>query len=127
MRAVILDTNFLLVPHQFKINVLAALERIIEGPHELIVSTPIINEVEAISKSKGKKGAAARVALVAIERKKIRCVESEEQDADSWILNYCSEHRDSVVCTNDIDLRQMLKKLRIRVISMRSRATIFWA
>lgn len=127
MRTVIMDTNFLLVPHQFKINVMAQLERLIEGPHELAVSEAIINELKGISSSHGKKGAAARIALEAIKRERIKTLETPEKDADAWILGYCAEKKDSIVCTNDMELRAKLKRMAVRVVAMKSRARIGWA
>lgn len=127
MRTVILDTNFLLVPHQFKINVMVGLERLIEGPHELAVSAAIISELKGIAVGRGKAGAAARIALEAIRRKRIKTIRSAEKDADTWILHYCRETPETIVCTNDADLRRKVKTLGCRAITMKSRARIGWA
>ena len=126
MKSVIIDTNFLLVPHQFGINIIEQLERLIEVPHEMVVSSAIIHELNGIAKNRGKTGAAARVALQAVEKKKIRCIESQEKDADTWIMVYCSENPGTIVCTNDVELKHKLKGLTVRIVVMRNRARISW-
>ncbi len=128
MKTVILDTNFLLIPHQFRINIIAELEKLLEEAHELVVSTAIIGELSGVGRGRGKDAVAARVALEAIRKNKIRTLETEETDADRWILDYCAGHPGTIVCTNDIELRKALKKeTNARVIVMRTRTRIFWA
>ncbi len=128
MKTVILDTNFLLIPHQFRINILEELERLLEEAHELAVSSPIIGELKGIAKDRGKAGIGARIALEAIKRNKIRIIEAKERDADLWILDYCAGHPGTIVCTNDANLRKLLKgKTDARLIVMRTRTKIFWA
>lgn len=127
MKPIILDTNFLLIPHQFKINIIAEIERLIEGAHKLIVSEPIIAELEGLGKERGKEGVAARVALEIIQKNKIQIIKSKEKNADKWIIDYCSKHS-AIVCTNDFELRKELKKKTdAQIIVMRTRTRIFWA
>ncbi|MFA5076949.1 MAG: PIN domain-containing protein [Candidatus Micrarchaeia archaeon] len=127
MRTVILDTNFLLIPHQFRINIMEELERLIEGPHELAVSDAIVHELKGLARGRGKEGVAARVALEGIARKKIKTIKSAETNADRWIAEYCAENPGTIVCTNDIALRRELKAAGARIIVMRTRTRIFWA
>ncbi|MDD5337562.1 MAG: hypothetical protein PHS02_03710 [Candidatus ainarchaeum sp.] len=126
MRTVILDTNFLLIPHQFRIDIVGELEKLIEGPHQLAVSDAIIGELRGLAKSHGKEGAAARVALEGIRKGAIKIMEGREQDADRWIVDYCSKNPGTVVCTNDVALRRELKKFHVRIVVMRTRTRIFW-
>ncbi len=42
MRKVILDTNFLLIPFKFKIDVFGEIERLVEEPHEILVPSGVI-------------------------------------------------------------------------------------
>lgn len=127
MKTVILDTNFLLIPHQFKINILAELERLLQEPHEIVVCTSIIEELRKIAEGRGKDGVAARVALEGIAQKKIKVLGSKGINADDWIIQYCEKQVRTIVCTNDVKLRKELKKIGARIITMRTRTKIFWA
>ncbi len=126
MKTVILDTNFLLIPHQYKIDILAKLEHLFEESYELVVSSAIIGELNGLIKSRRKDGIAARVALIGIKKKNIRIIETNETNTDKWIIDYCTAHPDIIVCTNDIELKRILKKMRTRIITMRTRTSIFW-
>ncbi len=124
---VILDTNFLLIPHQFRINIIAELEKLIESAHELVVGEPVRTELEGLAKGRTKEGVAAKVALEALRRGKLKEISSGEKDADRWILDYCTRNPGTIVCTNDIELRKKLKGTGTRIITMRTRTRIFWA
>jgi rRNA-processing protein FCF1 len=129
MKTVILDTNFLLIPHQFRINILAELEKLVESAHEFVIGEPVMAELRGLAKSRGKKGIAARVALAGIEKHGMRIIPSPIPRADDWVAEYCKENPGVIVCTNDIELRRRLKGLgnRTRLIVMRTRTKIFWA
>ncbi len=128
-KTVVLDTNFLLIPHQFKINVMAELDKLVDTAHELVVGEPIVAEVRGLASGRGKAGIAARVALEAIRRNKIKVIPSPLTDGDEWIVEYCKAHPKTIVCTNDLELRRRLKAegTGTRIIVMRTRTKIFWA
>ncbi len=117
---VILDTNFLLIPYQYKINIIKEIERLINEPYELVVPERVIWELKRMLKTKKRSKFAARLALEMIEKNKIKIIPSEGY-VDDFIVNFCKRNR-CVVCTNDYNLKKRLKG--IRIISMRSRASI---
>ncbi len=128
MKTIILDTNFLLIPYQFKINIMAALDKLVESAHELAVGEPVLAELKRLSKGRKKESIAARVALEIIERNKLRIIESNIRAADDWIVEYCKANPRTIVCTNDIGIRTRLKaETHSRIIVMRTRTKIFWA
>ncbi|MGV8176420.1 MAG: PIN domain-containing protein [Candidatus Bilamarchaeaceae archaeon] len=120
-KEVVLDTNFLLLPYQFKIDVFDQLSLLLETGHILVVSTPILRELEAISRVKGPRGMAARFGLKLLKAKKAKVVETK-LCADDWIAEY-SHEKDIAVCSNDYGLRRRLKK-GTRMIGMKSRSRI---
>lgn len=122
MKKVLLDTNFLLVPYQFKIDVFTKIEELLEQPHQFIVPSGVIGELEKLGKGKGKEGAAARLGLKLIAHNKPIVVESEG-NVDSWILGYAGK-TGVIVATNDRKLRVKLKKNRVKVISLLSRSKV---
>jgi hypothetical protein len=118
----VLDTNFLLVPYQFGVDVLKGMEELLEAPHKLIVPTGVVKELEKLGKGKGKEGAAARLALKIIGLKEVEKVKSAGI-VDDWIAEY-AEREGAVVCTNDAVLRHRLKKAGVKVVSLRSRSRL---
>lgn len=118
---VILDTNFLMLAYQFKIDIFRELEEILPK-HELVISNKILHELKKISKSNKKSKPAARFALKLLESKEIRIIESKKQ-ADEWIFDYARENR-SIVCTNDLDLKEKLKRDGIKVIGLKGKTKI---
>ncbi len=121
-RPVILDTNFLLVPFQFKINVLKELDYLIEVSHRFVISSRTIDELKKLSESTGKKGAAARVALKMVEGNRIDIIKNDMK-VDDWIVEYAKEHN-AIVCTNDAPLRKRLKPHGIKVAAVKSRSKL---
>lgn len=123
-RPVILDTNFLLVPFQFKIDILRELEYLLEVSHHYVISSKTIDELKKLGKTIGKDGMAARLALKLVEanKAKIEIIKSSEY-VDEWIVGYATR-TGAIVCTNDSALRRKLRSLDIKVISMKSKSKL---
>lgn len=123
-RPIVLDTNFLLVPFQFKIDILKELDFLVDVSHRFVVSSRTVEELKAIGKAVGKDGMAARLALKMLEanRERIAIVESDVE-VDDWIVSYASENR-AIVCTNDSNLRRRLKQAGVKVAAMKSRSKV---
>jgi len=121
MRQLILDTNFLLVPFQFKVDVFTELDHIMEGPYQLVSSTQVLRELRKIAKNTGRSGSAARFALKLLEANKdrIKIVESD-QPVDDWVVEYSKENK-AFAATNDIKLKKRLRKFGIKVIGLRTK------
>lgn len=120
-RPVILDTNFLLLPYRFKINIINELDYLIEVSHCFVISSRILDELKKLSRSLGKDGVAARLALkmVASPKSKIEVIETDVP-VDDWIVDYAKDNN-AIVCTNDAKLRKRLKGLKIVVLKSRSK------
>ena len=126
-RSVILDTNFLLIPYQFKINIIKELDYLIDIPHSLVVSKGILRELNTIAKSQGKRGVAARVGLKMVEFNKDRIeIVDDDSNVDDWVLDYATKNN-SIVCTNDVILRKRLKPHNIKVVVLKSKSKLGFA
>src|SRR3989338_2216273 len=69
---IVLDTNFLLIPGQFKVDIFRELERIIDAPYRLVVLDATIDELKELRDKKGAKGKdkdAAKLALKLVQAK----------------------------------------------------------
>ena len=115
---VLLDTNALMMPAQFRIDLFDELRQLV-GAFEPLVLEQGVKELEGLSTGLGRDGAAARCGLALAE--KCRAVRPEHPvcgSADDQIIAYAAKDRCYVV-TNDRQLREALLARGIGVISMR--------
>ena len=122
MRKILLDTNFLLVPYQFKVDIFSEIDRIIIAKYELIVLDKTVDELEKIVKNqKGRDREAAKFALKIIENKKPIMIKAKsDKKTDDVILDYAIKE-DYSVATQDKDLKRKLINHGIEVIVLRKK------
>ncbi len=113
----ILDTNFLIDIIRFKID-LDELDSLFLTPFELLTLDSVIKELEKISKTNSQESKYAKVALELVKIKKIKTLKVKET-TDKAILNLAN--KETVVATNDIELRKKLKALGIKTIYLKSK------
>ena len=113
VQAVLLDTNALLLPFQFRLNLEAELRRLI-GDHELYVPSPVLDELRGLSKTTQEAKAALRLAS------RFRLLDAEGE-ADDVIVEAAARMR-AVVVTNDAGLLRRLKEARVPRVFLRSRS-----
>lgn len=117
---VLLDTNALMIPVQFGIDLFGNLREIL-GSFEPVTVPGVVSELKGISRGKGRDSAAARVGLIIAEQ--CTLVDTDvrrDLDADEQIVLYAAA-TGSVVVTNDQELRKTLHRRGVDVISMRNR------
>ena len=122
MKKIILDTNFLTIPYQFGIDIFEEIERVVEGDYELTTLDSIVEELKKLTKSKGKEALAARVALTLIKEKNIKVIKTGEKNVDIKI--YRMTDKNTIVATNDRNLRRRLKNKNVKVLYLRSKKHI---
>lgn len=126
-KKVFLDTNFLLIPFEFKIDVFSELNYLIESNFQIFLPSGVISELKKLAKGRGKEGLAAKFALkivaVYLEKKKISKIRSSGY-VDDWLFYTGKNDSNAIICTNDTRLRRKLKSARIPVITMKSRSKV---
>ena len=122
MKRIILDTNFLTIPYQFNIDIFEEIDRVVEGDYELTTLDCVVEELKKLKKSRGKDAAAAKVALILIKEKNIKVINTGEKNVDIKI--YRMADKNTIVATNDRDLRQRLKNKNVKVLYLRSKKRI---
>jgi rRNA-processing protein FCF1 len=123
-RLVVLDTNILLVPFQFKINILDELDYLVDVSHRFVVSSRTVEELKHIGKLVGKDGMAARLAIKMLDANKERIdIVKSDIEVDDWIVDYSKENR-AIVVTNDSALRRRLKAAKVKVAAMKSKSKV---
>ena len=121
MKKIILDTNFLLIPGIFCVDIFSEIKRVCDFKYELCVIDRTINELEHIViSSKGKYKKAASLSLELIKKNRVKIIKTEKNMSvdDSIVL---LSNKNCIVATQDKDLKRRLKKVRIPIITMRQK------
>ena len=119
MKKIILDTNFLLIPAQFKVDIFSEIERICSFRYEICVIDKTLDELNKIIKEqKGKHKYSAKLALQLIKAKKLTIIKTNSKEYTDNIL---LEMKDCVIATQDKELIKRLKKNSIKTITLRQK------
>jgi hypothetical protein len=121
MKKILLDTNFLLIPLQFKIDIFSEIDRIMLEKYKLYTLDKIIDELKSIQENpeqsrKNKK--AAKLALQLMKAKKIDILKTKK---DKPADNIIADLKDYIIATQDIALKRRLKAKKIRIITLRAK------
>jgi hypothetical protein len=118
---VILDSNALFVPLQFKIDIFQELKTLLDRNFEPIIISPVKREIDRIAEMdspKMRKRGAYALELV----EKCRLIEMEEEgSADDAIVKAAHELH-AAVFTNDMQLRKRLRNINTPVIYVRQKS-----
>ena len=113
---ILLDANALMMPFQFRVDLLGELRNLI-GAYEPLILTEVILELQGLSRGRGKGGSAARSALILSQRCSETASGYSDGTVDEKIVRFAGEHG-CMVCTNDRDLRETLLSRGIPVITL---------
>ena len=120
MKKIILDTNFLMIPYKFRVDIFSEISRICSFNYKLFIMEKTMEELKGIMKNQsGKDKKAAEFALKLIGLKNIETITSKENDVDSAILNIAG--KDVVVATLDGFLKRQLAEKGASVIVLRQK------
>ncbi|MCX6815286.1 MAG: DNA-binding protein [Candidatus Aenigmarchaeota archaeon] len=109
----LLDTNFLLLPHQFGVDIFEYLKY-----YDIATLSSCIEELKKLAKKKGDTAVAARVALLLLKQKNVKIIHTKEKTVDKAILDYALQEK-CTVGTNDKELIKALKKHSVKVIRLK--------
>jgi len=116
MRAVVLDTNALMMPYQFGINIEKELSRLL-GICRIIVPRTVVEEIEKLAEQGGEMGRAAKLGLSIIKKRGFRLMETENK-GDDGVLETAVK-MDAAIVTNDKELKRRAKELNLPIIYLR--------
>lgn len=111
---VLLDTNMMLVPHQFGVDVFSFL-----SDYKIFTLSSCVDELKSIAKKRGDDGKAAKIALALIEEKGIDVVKTKNKGDDA-IKKFAAAEK-CTVATNDAELGKFLKSKGISVIRLKQK------
>ncbi|ASJ03051.1 nucleotide-binding protein [Thermococcus profundus] len=120
---VVPDTNFLLVPGQFGVDIIGELQRVLDVKFRVIVPNVVLDELSVIErKSRGRDLMAVRMAKKLAERFDVVEVgRFGERPIDDQIFDFAVENERVIVCTNDKGLKRRLRERGVPVVYLRSK------
>lgn len=122
MKHIILDTNFLLIPAQFKVDIFSEIERVMEEPYDVCIVDKTIDELKSLKiKASGKDKRAADLALQLIKAKKVRHLKTEKNLNTDKLIVKLAKSPDYIVATQDMDLKRILKENKVQIIILRQK------
>jgi hypothetical protein len=119
MKKIILDTNFLTLPHQFNVDIFEEINRIMEEEYELITLSSVIGELKKISESRGNDAVAAKIALELVEKKNVKVINTNNKNVDNAIVAIADKN--TIIATNDKALKKKIKNKNVKVIYLRGK------
>ena len=120
MKRIILDTNFLMIPYKFRVDIFSEVNRICDFNYELYIFESSIGELRNIAENQsGIDKKAAQFALKLVKLKNIGIIKSGETDVDELMLD--SVNNDTIMATQDIQLKRQLLEKGASVIMLRQK------
>ena len=119
---VLLDTNALLMPAQFGIDLYDGLMALF-GDFEPVTLEEVMGELSGLARGRGRDAAAARVGIAMARRSTVVPSGSTAEHVDDRVIEYAQREGCTVV-TNDRQLRNALLREGIDVVSMRRGRTL---
>lgn len=120
---VIIDTNFLMLPGSRGIDIFSEIAKLMDEPHELYVVDKTLEELQTIISKDGKKkdGFNAKLGFILAKQKSLKTLtSSKEEYVDSAIVRIVSQSpQKTIVATQDKELQGELKKLSVRIITIK--------
>jgi len=121
-KKIIIDTNFLLIPGQFKIDIFSEIERIADFNYKLFIIDKTIDELKNIIKNEQsrRQRESAKLGLELIKKKDLKTIRTTaEKSVDDLILDIAN--KGTIVATQDKELKKRLREKGISIITMRAK------
>jgi len=122
IKTILLDTNFLLIPFQFKVDIFTQIDKISAFKYKISIVDKTLDELNhIIKKQKGKNKDAAKIALKLLTVKKIKVIKSDNNlKTDDVILDKALKNG-FIVATQDKDLKRRLINQGCSVIVLKQK------
>ena len=123
-KKIILDTNFLLIPGMFRVDIFSEIARVCEFDYELCIIDRSLEELEGLSRGSGKAAGNAKLALSLLRTKSVKLIKTSTlaKSADDAILNAAASAPEStVVATQDGPLKRSLRGLSVPLLVLRQK------
>jgi rRNA-processing protein FCF1 len=121
---VILDSNFLMIPFQFNLDVFQEIEYLLQKKVDFIVPSGVKSELTGISARGGEGAAEASLALQLASRCRVVEVSLDPGETVDDAIVKASQKLGAVVATTDVELKTRLKTLKVPVVYLRDKSKL---
>lgn len=111
---VVLDTNFITLPAQFKIDIFGEIQKRVPDS-ELVTITQVISELERL-------GADGKIGLNMLKKFGVRIAE-KQGETDDALLEIAADNK-AILCTNDKELKRRALDRNVPVMFMRKKKVL---
>lgn len=113
MVEVILDTNFATIPFDFKVDIYAEIERIIDEPYRIVFPKICLNELRKLKNGKA--------ASELMEKKNVQLIDIPiKKNVDESIIEH-AKGTNGIIATQDKELKKKALKKGLTVITLRKK------
>lgn len=121
---VILDSNFLMIPFQFHIDIFQEIEYLLQKKVDFIVPSAVKQELTSISARGGEGSSEASLALQLASRCRVVEVSLQPGETVDDAIVKAAQKLSAVVATNDIELKKKLRDMLVPVVIMRDKSKL---
>ena len=109
-KTILLDTNFLLIPGEYGVDIFSEIEKIADFPYQLAIVDGTVDELDSIiANQRGKYSRAAQLGKDLIKTKNLNMVRStSEKTVDDIIVDLAKNDENLIVATQDKELKKCL-------------------
>jgi hypothetical protein len=120
-KIVLLDTNFMLIPGQFRVDIFSEIRRVCDFDYTLAVLDRCLEELGNLAKKGAKKDReAAILAVRLLKRKDLKIIRTKSnKPVDDLLADYAE--RGAIIATQDSALKKNIKDRNGRIIFLRSK------
>jgi len=121
---VILDSNFLMIPIHFHIDIFRELDELLNQKVETVIPSPVYEEIQRIARGKSKLAKEAKLALKIAEKSEVLEVKLGPGESTDDLITRLAREWGCLVATNDRELRRRLRSLMVPVIYLRQKSRL---
>ncbi len=122
---IIIDSNFLLVPAQFKLDIFEGLLNLLNQNYESIVLSTTMGELRSIvERGAPKLRKQAEMALKLAEKCSLVSVARKTGETNDEVIIRVAKQRKWLVATNDSELRKRLRNISVPVVYVRQKSRL---
>lgn len=121
---VILDSNFLMIPFQFHLDVFQELEYLLQKKVDFVVPSAVKSELTGISARGGEGAPEASLALQLASRCRVVEVTLDPGETVDDAIVKASQKLGAVVATTDIALKKRLRDINVPVVYLRDKSKL---
>ena len=121
---VILDSNFLMIPFQFNLDIFQEIEYILQKQVDFVVPSAVKSELTGISSRGGEGAPEASLALQLASRCRVVDVTLEPKETVDDAIVKASQKLGAVVATTDIELKKRLRDINVPVVYLREKSKL---